>query len=65
MYCISLYPNVPVGKIINVIKSCKVIEVNPPLLIRGKSPHSCGALGLLDSPREVGPSKLLSSQKIV
>ena len=31
LYCISLYPNVPIGRIINIIKSCKVIEFNPPL----------------------------------
>ena len=29
--CISLYPDVPIMRIINIIKSCKVIEVNPPL----------------------------------
>ena len=34
IYCISLYPGVPIGTIINVNKSCKVIEVNP--LSRGK-----------------------------
>ena len=33
--CISLYLDVPIRRIINIIKSCKVIEVNPPLLIRG------------------------------
>ena len=38
MYCISLYPDVPIGGFINVIKSCKFIEVNPPLLIGGKVP---------------------------
>ena len=38
--CISLYPDIPIGRIINIINSCKVIEVNPPLLIGGKSPHS-------------------------
>ena len=57
IYCISLYLDVPIERIINVIKSCKFIEVNPPLLIGGKSPHSLGALGLLDSPSEVGPGK--------
>ena len=47
IYCISLVPDVPIERIINVIKSCKVIEVSPPLLIGGKSTHSSGALGLL------------------
>ena len=32
LYCISLYPDVPpIERVINIIKSCKVIEVNPPL----------------------------------
>ena len=31
LYCISLYPDVPITRIINIIKSCKFIEVNPPL----------------------------------
>ena len=31
LYFISLYPNVPIGRIINIIKSCKVTKVNPPL----------------------------------
>ena len=31
--CISLYPDVPIGRVINIIKSCKVIEVNPPLSV--------------------------------
>ena len=32
LYCISLYPDVPpIGKVINIINSCKVIEANPPL----------------------------------
>ena len=57
IYCISLVPDVPIGRIINVIKSSKVIEVNPPLLIKGKIPHSCGALGLLESPREFSLGK--------
>ena len=61
IYCISLVPDVPVGRIINVIKSCKVIEVNPPCWAGGKVPTVVGALGLLDSPREVGPGKQLSS----
>ena len=30
IYCISLVPDVLIGRIINVIKSCKFIEVNPP-----------------------------------
>ena len=30
LYCISLYPDVRIGSIINIINSCKVIEVNPP-----------------------------------
>ena len=55
--CISLYLDVPIKRIINVIKSCKVIEVNPPLLIEGQSPHSCGALPLLESPTEFNPGK--------
>ena len=33
-------------------------------MIRGKSTHSCGALGLLDSPREVDPGELMSSRVI-
>ena len=49
------YPDVPIERINNVNKSCKVIEVNPPLLIGGEIPDRCGALGLLESPREVGP----------
>ena len=28
-----LYLDVPVGRVINIIKSCKVNEVNPPLLV--------------------------------
>ena len=32
LYCISLYLDVPpIGRVINIIKSCKVIEVNPHL----------------------------------
>ena len=31
LYCISLYPDVPIMRIINIINSCKFIEVNPPL----------------------------------
>ena len=31
LYCILLYLVVPIRRIINVIKSCKIIEVNPPL----------------------------------
>ena len=38
--CVSMYPDVPIGRIINIIKSCKVIEVNPHSLIEGQSPHS-------------------------
>ena len=57
MCCISLYPDIPIGRIINVIKSCKFIEVNPPLLIEGKIPHNSGTLGLLDYPSEVSPCK--------
>ena len=41
--CISLYPDVPIGRIINVIKSCKVIEVNPPLEVGTKYPQLRGA----------------------
>ena len=52
-----LYPNVPIKRVINIINSCKFIEVNLPLLIGGQSPHSWGALGLLDSPSEVGLGK--------
>ena len=48
------FPDVPIGRFNNVKKSCKVIECNP-----------CGALELLESPREVGPSELLSSQELV
>ena len=55
--CISLYPDVPIERIINVINSCKIIEVNPTLLIEGKIPHSWGALGFLDSASEVGTGK--------
>ena len=31
LYCISLYPDVPIDRIINIIYSCKVIVVNHPL----------------------------------
>ena len=38
-----LYPDVPIGIIINIIKSCKFIEVNPPLYVGGKVPTVRGA----------------------
>ena len=38
LYCNSLYHDVPIRIIINIIKSCKVIEVNPPFFIEGKVP---------------------------
>ena len=28
-----LYPNVPIGRVINIINSCKFNEVNPPLYV--------------------------------
>ena len=31
VYCILLYPDVPIRRVINIIKSCKVIDVNPLL----------------------------------
>ena len=32
LYCISLYPNVPpIRRVIDIINSCKLHEVNPPL----------------------------------
>ena len=31
IYYISLVPDVPIGRVINVIKSCKVIYINTPL----------------------------------
>ena len=34
------------------------IELRLTLLVdQGESPHNCGELGLLDSPRDVGPGK--------
>ena len=42
------------GSFYNVNKSCQFIVGNPPSS-QGLSPHSCGALGLLDYPREVDP----------
>ena len=33
------------------------------LLIKGLSPHSCGALGLLDYPREFDPRSVIVSQE--
>ena len=42
IYCISLVLNVPIERIINVIKSFKVIEINPPLLVGGKVPTVVG-----------------------
>ena len=65
IYCISLVLNVPIGRIINLMKSCKFIEINSPLYVGGKSPHSWGALGLLDSPRKVSPGGLMSSHELV
>ena len=52
------------GSFYNINKSCQVIVVNPPI-VQGLSPCSFGALGLLDSPSEVGPSESLSSQELV
>ena len=31
IYCISVYPNVPIGRFINIIKSCIVNEDKPLL----------------------------------
>ena len=42
IHCISLVLDVPIRTIINVIKSCKVIEVNPSFLSRGKFPTVVG-----------------------
>ena len=56
-------PDVPIGRFYNVNNSCQVIVGNPPI-DQGLSPRSSRALGLLDSPREVGPSRLLSSQEL-
>ena len=44
------YPDVSIGRINNVNKSCQVIVGNPPI-VQGLKPHSSGALGLLESPR--------------
>ena len=57
-------PDVPIERFNNVNKSCQVIVDNPPI-DQGLKSHSCGALGLLDSPREVGPSESFSSQELV
>ena len=57
-------PSVPIGRLYNVNKSRQVIVGNPPIG-QGLSPRSLGALGLLDSPREVGPSRVYSSQELV
>ena len=42
IYCISLVPDVPIGRIINVINSCKVIEFDPPCWSGGKVPTVVG-----------------------
>ena len=56
--------DVPIIRFNNVNKSCQVIVGNPPI-VQGLKALSCGALGLLDSPREVGPSELLLSRELV
>ena len=57
-------PDLPIERFNNVNMSCQVIVGKPPIDQGLKSP-SCGALGLLDSPREVGPIELLSSRELV
>ena len=57
-------PDVPIGRFYNVNKSCQVIAGNPPI-VQGLKSRSSRALGLLEFPREVGPSELLSSQELV
>ena len=56
--------DVPIGSFYNVNKSYQVIVGNPPI-VQGLKSSEFGALGLLDSPREVGPSESLSSQELV
>ena len=34
IYCIPLVPDVPIGRFINIINSCKVNEVNPLLKVK-------------------------------
>ena len=57
-------PDVPIGRFYNVNKSCQVIVGNPPIG-QGLKSTQFRALGLLDSPSEVSPSELLSSQELV
>ena len=45
------------GNFYNVNKSCQVIMGNPPI-DQGLIPRNSTALGLLDSPREVIPSRV-------
>ena len=57
-------PYVPIRNICNVNKSCQVIVGNPPI-DQGLKSLQFRELGLLDSPREIGPSELLSSRELV
>ena len=57
-------PDVPIGRFYNVNKSCQVNVGNPPI-VQGLKSFIFEALGLLDSPREVSPSELLSSKELV
>ena len=59
-----LCPDVSIETLYNVNKSCQVIVGNPPIG-QGLSPRSLGALGLLDSPSEVGPSRVLIMSGLV
>ena len=49
------YPNVPIKRINNVNKSCKFIEVNPPLSVREIVPTIVLMLTLLVDWREKFP----------
>ena len=57
MYCNHVIPRCLFQEVSIMRKSCQVIVGNLPIGQGGKVPTIGGALGLLDTPRDVGSSK--------
>ena len=64
MYLIHVIPRCLFREVSIMTKSCKVIVGNPHIG-QGLKSLQCRGTRLLDSPREVGPNRLLSSRELV